>query len=133
MADVNRGSRPLSPHLTIYRMAITMFVSIANRITGVGLALGCVLIVAWLVAAATSADAYDFVNGWLVSWIAMPIWAGSIWALWFHFLGGLRHYWMDFGRGYDLRATNASAWAVVVGSLILAAVTFALLIWQGTA
>jgi len=48
MADVNRGNRPLSPHLSIYRMAITMLVSILNRITGAGMALAAILIVWWL-------------------------------------------------------------------------------------
>ncbi|MCO4826283.1 MAG: succinate:quinone oxidoreductase subunit C, partial [Amylibacter sp.] len=51
MADVNRGNRPLSPHISIYRMTITMLVSIMNRITGAGMALAAILIVWWLMAA----------------------------------------------------------------------------------
>lgn len=129
MADVNRGNRPLSPHLTVYRMAITMFVSIANRITGVGLALGAVMIVWWLMAAASGPDYFETVNGYMTGWFALLIWFGSIWALWFHFLGGVRHLWMDFGKGYDLPTVNATAWGVVVGSLGLALISIALLIW----
>lgn len=129
MADVNRGNRPLSPHLTVYRMAITMFVSIANRITGVGLALGAIMVVWWLMAAASGPDYYETVNGYMTSWLAILIWIGSLWALWFHFLGGLRHLWMDFGKGYDLPTVNTTAWGVTVGSLVLALISIATLIW----
>lgn len=119
MADVNRGNRPLSPHLSIYRMAITMLVSIMNRITGVGMALAGFLIVWWLMAAATSPSYYDTVNGYLTSWLGLLILLGSLWALWFHFLGGLRHLFMDFGLGYDLKTVNMTGWIVLIGSFVL--------------
>ena len=38
MADTNRGSRPLSPHLTIYRPQVTSMFSILHRLTGIGMA-----------------------------------------------------------------------------------------------
>lgn len=120
MADVNRGNRPLSPHLSVYRMAITMFVSITTRITGVGLALGALLIVWWVMAAATGPEYFATVNGYMTSWPALVVWIGTLWALWFHTLSGLRHFWMDFGNGYDLPTVNATGWAVVIGSLVLA-------------
>ena len=129
MADVNRGNRPLSPHLSVYRMAITMFVSIANRITGVGLALGAVMIVWWLMAAASGPDYFETVNGYMTSWLAILIWLGSLWALWFHFLGGVRHLWMDFGKGYDIPTINATGWGVVVGSLVLALISIVVLMF----
>ena len=45
--------RPLSPHLTVYRMTrYTLATSIFNRFTGVGLSLGLVLLVYWLTAVA---------------------------------------------------------------------------------
>ena len=34
MAEMNRGSRPLSPHLSIYRPQLTSISSILVRITG---------------------------------------------------------------------------------------------------
>ena len=38
------ANRPLSPHLQIYRVTMTMAMSIIHRITGVGLYLGTVLL-----------------------------------------------------------------------------------------
>lgn len=127
MADVNRGKRPLSPHLTIYHMAITMFVSIVNRITGVGLSVPAIMVVIWLTSAAMGPETFKLTSGLMTHWIAIAIWIGSIWALWFHFLGGLRHIYMDFGHGYDLRTVNATGWAVVIGSFVLAIITVWLL------
>lgn len=123
MADVNRGNRPLSPHLSIYRMAITMLVSIMNRITGAGMALAAILIVWWLLAAASGADYYATVNGFLTSWVGLVILVGSLWALWFHFLGGLRHLFMDFGLGYEIKTVNMTGWIVLIGSFVLTALS----------
>ena len=47
MADVNRGKRPLSPHMTIYRPQLNSAMSIFHRVAGCGLGLGAVLVVWW--------------------------------------------------------------------------------------
>lgn len=121
MADVNRGNRPLSPHISIYRRQISMMTSIINRVAGAGMMLAAVLIVWWLLAASSSAAYFDFVDGILTSWLGLLILFGSLWALWFHFLAGIRHLVMDFGKGYELKSVNFWSWALVVGSLVLTA------------
>lgn len=121
MADVNKGARPLSPHITIYRPQINSITSIINRITGVSMSLAAVLIVWWLLAAATSASYFDFVNGLLTSWLGLLVMFGSLWALWFHFLGGIRHLVMDFGVGYEIKSVDFWGWALIVLSLVLTA------------
>nr|WP_325251958.1 succinate dehydrogenase, cytochrome b556 subunit [Amylibacter sp.] len=123
MADVNRGNRPLSPHLSIYRVTITMFVSIMNRIAGAGMVLAAALIVWWLMAAASGPAYFDTVNGYLTSWLGLLILVGSLWALWFHFLGGLRHLVMDFGVGYELKTVNMTGWVVLIGSFVLTVIS----------
>jgi succinate dehydrogenase / fumarate reductase cytochrome b subunit len=127
MADANVPNRPLSPHMEIYRREINMMTSIVNRITGVGMALAGFLIVWWLIAAATSESYYNYINGLLISWIGLLILVGSLWALWFHFLGGLRHLWMDFGYGYDIETVNKSGWVLVIGSVVLTALSLLLM------
>ena len=57
MADVNRGNRPLSPHLAIYRRHLSMMTSITHRITGCGLAVGALMVVWWFLAAARGPEA----------------------------------------------------------------------------
>ena len=97
MADVDRGNRPLSPHLTIYRPQLTSVSSIMVRITGI-IALGAALIVvAWLLAAATSESAFDVMEDLLDSWIGALVLLGATWSLFYHMLGRLRHVLWDFG------------------------------------
>lgn len=119
MADVNRGTRPLSPHVTIYRPQLTSISSILTRITGVSLLLGGLLVVWWLLAAATSPAYFGFVDGLLTSWIGKLVLLGSLWALWFHLLAGLRHLYWDTGRGLELATAERLGWAVVIGSVLL--------------
>ena len=119
MADVNRGNRPLSPHLTIYRPQWTSVISILHRVTGVGLALGAMLVVWWFLAAATGPEAFASADGFLTSWFGHLILLGSTWALCFHFLNGIRHLWWDTGRGFDLEQVELSGKIVAGGSVVL--------------
>ncbi|MEM7190894.1 MAG: succinate dehydrogenase, cytochrome b556 subunit [Pseudomonadota bacterium] len=119
MADVNRGNRPLSPHLTVYRPQWTSVLSIVHRMTGIGFTLGCVLIVLWLLAAATSAEAFALVDGLMTSWIGGLVMLGLTFALMYHTLNGIRHLFWDAGYGFDLKTAERTGMAVVVGACAL--------------
>jgi succinate dehydrogenase / fumarate reductase, cytochrome b subunit len=123
MADVNRGNRPLSPHLTIYRPQMTSVLSILHRVTGVGLTLGALLGVWWFLAAATDAEYFAFVDGLLTSWIGWLVLVMSLFALWFHFCNGIRHLVWDAGYGFDLAVVQKSGIAVLAGTVVLTLVT----------
>lgn len=123
MADVNRGNRPLSPHLTIYRPQLTSMTSILTRITGNALLVGALLVVWWLLAAATSAEYFEMANWVMTSLLGKLIMLGSIWALWYHTLAGVRHLIWDNAKGLDLTAAYRLGWAVVIGSFVLTAIT----------
>ena len=123
MADVNRGRRPLSPHLSIYRPQYTSVTSILTRITGNALILGALLVVWWLLAAATGEAYFNIVNGVLTSWFGDLVMFGSLWAIWYHLLAGLRHLYWDSGRGLELEVAEKLAWIVVVGSVVLTILT----------
>ncbi len=114
-----KANRPLSPHLQIYRFAMTMAMSIVHRITGVGLYFGTVLLAWWLVAAASGPAYFDFVNRILGSWPGLVILFGFSWALIHHMLGGIRHLVMDTGRGLGKPARDLLATATLVGSIAL--------------
>ena len=119
MADVNRGNRPLSPHLQIYRPQISSVLSILHRMTGVGMALGAVLVVWWLLAAATGPEYFAIVDGLLTSWVGHLVLLGVTWALAYHLLNGIRHLFWDMGYGYELETVDKTGWAVVIGSAVL--------------
>lgn len=121
MADVNRGDRPLSPHLQIYKPQWSWVPSILHRVTGAGLTLGALLLVWWLLAAATDDAYFALVDGLAASPIGILIWIGSTWALAYHALNGIRHLVWDAGYGFELDTMEKSAKAVTYGSVALTA------------
>ncbi|MBT8417551.1 MAG: succinate dehydrogenase, cytochrome b556 subunit [Silicimonas sp.] len=123
MADVNRGNRPLSPHLTIYRPQMTSISSILVRITGTGLIVGALLVVWWFLAAATSAGSFATADGVITSWFGDLVMTLSVWALWYHALGGLRHLYWDTGRGLQVEVAEKLGLVMVVLSVVLTILT----------
>lgn len=123
MADVNRGNRPLSPHLSIYRPQTTSVLSIFHRITGVGLTLTAFLVVWWFLAASTGPEYFAMVDGLLTSWIGGLVMIASLWALWFHFCTGIRHLIWDTGAGMEIETAERMGWIAVGASAVLTVVT----------
>jgi succinate dehydrogenase / fumarate reductase cytochrome b subunit len=123
MASPAPRERPLSPHLTVYRQPLTAVTSILNRITGNALIVGAVLMVWWLVAAATSAEYFGFVDGLVTSWLGDLVMTLSLWALWYHYLAGLRHLYFDAGHGLDIETAEKLGWACIIGSVVLTVLT----------
>lgn len=113
-------SRPLSPHLTIWRWGPHMAVSILHRVTGTGLAtIGVAAFVWWLVAAATGPEAYADFAGWAMWRWSLLIWVPLSWAFFQHLLSGLRHFVMDMGAGYELETNKFWSVMTLAGSLVL--------------
>ncbi len=126
MADVKRVERPLSPHLQIYRIQITSVSSILTRITGNALIVGVALAVWWLLASATSAEYFATANAVATSWFGDLVFTGSAWAIWYHYLSGLRHLYYDAGKGLDVPTAEKLGWACVIGSVVLTVITILL-------
>jgi len=127
MADVNRGNRPLSPHLTIYRPQLTSITSILTRITGNALIVSMLLVVWWLLAAATSPEHFAVANGVLTSWFGDLLLFLSLWALWYHTLAGIRHLIWDNAIGLDLPTAEKLGYVVIGGSVVLTLLTVAVI------
>jgi succinate dehydrogenase / fumarate reductase, cytochrome b subunit len=121
---MNPAPRPLSPHLQIYQPQLTSVLSFTHRATGVGLGVGTILLVWWLVAAATSNDAYLVVQRFWGSWIGIVLLFGWSLALFFHLANGIRHLFWDAGLGFELKTTYASGWTAVAASLVLTAIAW---------
>ena len=127
MADVNRGNRPLSPHLSIYRPQLTSITSILTRITGNALIVASLLIVWWFLAAATSPEYFALADAVLTSWFGDLVMFLSLWALWYHTLAGVRHLIWDNAVGLDLPTAYKLGYAVIGGSVLLTLLTVAVI------
>ncbi|MCT8161263.1 succinate dehydrogenase, cytochrome b556 subunit [Pseudoruegeria sp. SHC-113] len=125
MADVNRGQRPLSPFMIgpYYRPQLTSMTSIFVRISGI-VALGTALLVVWwLLAAATSESAFAFIDGLLRSWFGDLVLFFATWALWYHTLGRLRHVIWDFGYCFKVETAEKLGIAMIAASAVLTILT----------
>ncbi|MFN3447545.1 MAG: succinate dehydrogenase, cytochrome b556 subunit [Roseococcus sp.] len=121
--------RPLSPHLQVYDMAqMTSALSIMHRITGAIWSAGMLLLVWWLMAAATGESAFAAVQWFLSSFLGLALLFGLTVAAWYHTLAGVRHLMWDAGRGFDLPSVYATGRAVLVGTALLTVLTWVLLI-----
>ncbi|MCJ7871710.1 succinate dehydrogenase, cytochrome b556 subunit [Marinovum sp. 2_MG-2023] len=125
MADVNRGNRPLSPFMLgkYYRFQLNSVTSILTRITGNALLLGALLVVWWLLAAASGPDYFATVDWIVTSYVGDLIMFGSVWALWFHSLAGVRHLIWDQGKCLDVAVADKLGWGIIYGSAILTILT----------
>ena len=126
MADVNRGNRPLSPHLQVYRLPVAAVTSILTRVTGHALVAGILLLVWWLVAAVTGPDAFATADAVLRSWFGFLVMVGSVWSLWYHTLAGIRHLFYDAGIGLEIDEARMSSWAIIAGSVVLTLISLIL-------
>jgi succinate dehydrogenase / fumarate reductase cytochrome b subunit len=105
-AKAGQNSRPLSPHLQIYRWPVTMGTSILHRITGVGLGLGTLVMAWWLTAAASGPEAYGAFQGVANHWIGRLVLFGFTVALSYHALNGIRYLAWDLGYGFKIATAN---------------------------
>jgi succinate dehydrogenase / fumarate reductase cytochrome b subunit len=111
----------------VYRIfRYTLFTSFANRVTGVVLSLGLVLLVYWLMAVASGTDAYERALAVLSSPLLKVLYAGLLFTFCYHLVAGIRHLIWDTGRGMERHQSQRSAWIVITVSVLL---TVALIYW----
>lgn len=101
------ATRPLSPHLQVWRFHATMLSSITHRVTGMALYFGTFLIAAWLIALANGPEAYSLAESVITSIfgkVVLFFWAAAVL---FHFANGLRHLLWDGPRiGFSPKTAN---------------------------
>jgi len=121
-----RRPRPLSPHLGIYKVTMTMAMSIVHRITGAGLYVGVLLLAWFLIAASTDAASFCVFSAFIDSIIGQILLFGFTWALFHHLLGGVRHFLWDTGYGMEAPMRDQLAWATLIGGFALTVVAWAI-------
>ena len=132
MSDIDLNSnRPLSPHLQVYKIILTMLMSVVHRVTGGALYFGTVLIVVWLLAVASGEQStfYQIVSSLYTSWFGLLVLFGFTWALIHHMLGGFRHFVWDLGYGFSKEASNLMAKMTIFGSVIITLALWVIIIF----
>jgi succinate dehydrogenase / fumarate reductase cytochrome b subunit len=121
---MEKSQRPLSPHLQIYRPQLTSVLSITHRATGIALVLGTLVLVYWLLAAASGAEAYGSAQQLLGSWPGRILLLGFSFALFFHLCNGIRHLFWDAGYGFEKQTARKSSWFVLAATVVLTIVVY---------
>ena len=129
MDSTSTRRRPLSPFLTVYRWQYTMALSILHRVTGCALSVGLLLLVYWLVAAASGAGAYETARHFFAHPLVRILLIGFSFAFFYHLLNGARHMTWDTGHGLERKAARLSGWIVFLGAIATTAL-FWVLLWR---
>ena len=98
---------------------MTSMLSILHRITGVALAVGTLLLIYWLVAAASGAEAFASAQALIGSFFGQLLLFGWTFALFYHLCNGIRHLFWDAGIGLEIETAERSGWAVLVATGVL--------------
>lgn len=123
-------SRPLSPHLQVYRFTLTMAMSIIHRITGIANYAGTLLLVAWLAAAALGEAPLAAMNAVFGHWFGQLVLFGYTFSLLHHMLGGLRHFVWDFARAMDPAGRETIVRVHLALSVVLTLAVWILFVWM---
>ena len=113
--------RPLSPFMfpVWYRFQITSALSILHRLSGIGLAVGSILLAWWLISVAAGGELFEATHSFLVSPIGIVLlFLWSI-AFFYHLCNGVRHLAWDAGYGFEIRTAARSGYAVIVMTALL--------------
>ena len=117
--------RPLSPFMfpIWYRFQITSALSILHRLTGIGLAVGSILLTWWVVAVAAGGELFAVTHAFIrspVGRVLLFLWSL---AFFYHLCNGIRHLAWDAGYGFELRSAYRSGYIVIAAALLLLVLT----------
>lgn len=114
-------TRPLSPHLQIWRWHATMATSILHRFTGFANAAGMILLAIWLVSLAAGPESYALVAGLLWSSPGKLLLGAFTASISFHLINGIRYLFWDGGHGYQPKIATLTAWIAMLGAMVITA------------
>ncbi|WP_040409967.1 succinate dehydrogenase, cytochrome b556 subunit [Asticcacaulis sp. AC402] len=109
-------TRPLSPHLQIWRWHVTMLGSILHRVTGSASVAGVILVAVWLVCLAMGRETYTVFVQYASTPLGLLVWFGLSLAGFIHLTGGLRHLIWDTGASFGPKtADSLTTWTLLLG------------------
>ena len=113
--------RPLSPFMfpTWYRFQLNSVTSILHRFTGIGLAVGSVLLAWWLITVAAGGELFAVTHAFIASPVGMVLLFLWSVACFYHLCNGIRHLALDAGYGFEIRQADRNSCAVLAATALL--------------
>ena len=137
MADAAPGPRPrpISPQVQlnggIWRWHLTMAASILHRVTGVGLYIGALVLMAWALCLASGQDAYAAFTDFAGSLIGKAGFFVLTLCVFYHLANGVRHLAWDAGYGFKPQTATQTASLVMVFAVVATLVLWIALAMTG--
>ncbi len=122
----HKNERPLSPHLTIYKVELPMMLSGLHRITGIALSVGSILLVGWIASAVHSADVFATMSAFLGSLLGQFLLLGWTFSLIYHSINGVRHLIWDTGALLEVEQIYSSSKITLGLTIVLTVLTWIL-------
>jgi|TARA_R110000868_G_scaffold53490_9_gene167832 succinate dehydrogenase / fumarate reductase cytochrome b subunit len=123
-----KKQRPVNLQLNTISFPPAAITSILHRITGVALFFALLFVIGAWAYSVSSPEGFDLVQQQMNGWLGKVIAIGTISALSYHILGGVRHLIMDMGVWEELESGNNSAKAII-GIWIILTIVVGVLLW----
>ena len=127
--------RPISPQVQlnggIWRWHLTMAASILHRVTGVGLYIGALVLMAWALCLASGQDAYAAFTDFAGSLIGKAGFFVLTLCVFYHLANGVRHLAWDAGYGFKPQTATQTASLVMVFAVVATLVLWIALAMTG--
>ena len=129
---MSERKRPLSPHLQIYKPQISSISSITHRITGVILYFAIIAISWYIFYYAYQINVGGdsiFSQCGILKYLLYPAAIFTIFALYYHFLNGIRHLFWDIGKGFDKEIATRNGIIILASSVLLTILTIGFFVY----
>ena len=123
-------TRPLSPHLQIYKLPLPAVMSISHRLSGVALSSGTILLAIWLLCLAGGQESFAIAQMVTSHWFGQLVLFGYSVALFYHMCNGIRHLFWDAGKGLEIESVYRSG-RIALGVAALLCAGFWFMIFTG--
>jgi succinate dehydrogenase / fumarate reductase cytochrome b subunit len=123
-----KKQRPVNLDLNTISFPPSAIVSILHRITGVALFFALLLVIGGWACSLHSPKGFEAMSGVMAGVIGKLLAIGTVSALTYHILGGVRHMFMDLGHFEELESGNNSA-KFIIGLWIVLTIVMGVVIW----
>ena len=123
-----KKQRPVNLDLTTIKLPSAGKASILHRITGVAMFFALLFVIWAWATSIHSEEGFVLVQDLLNGVFGYVIALGTLSALSYHFIGGLRHVVMDMGYWEELKSGNTSA-NVAIGLWIVVTIILGVVLW----
>lgn len=123
-----KKQRPVNLDLNTISFPPAAISSILHRVTGVAMFFALLFVIAAWAISLTGADGFATATELMSGVLGKIITIGTLSALIYHILGGVRHMFMDMGYFEELESGNTSA-KLIIGLWVVLTIVVGVVLW----